>query len=93
MARVIEQAADLGGLRCAIYAEVITYSNRSVDLLVWAIRGIEDPDELGRLRALVWEFHAGNALVFGDLMAEIEARAAVMAARREQVEIFGADAG
>ena len=72
---------------------MITYSNRGVDLLVRAIRGVEDCDELGRLRALVWEFHAGNALVFGDLMAEIEARAAAVAARREQVEIFGVDAG
>jgi hypothetical protein len=30
--------------------EVITYSNRGVDLLVRAIRGADDGDELGRLR-------------------------------------------
>jgi len=72
---------------------VITYSNRGVDLLVRAIRGVDDGDELGRLRALVWEFHAGNALVFGELMAEIEARTSALSARREQVEIFGVDAG
>jgi len=58
-----------------------------------AIRGVEDFEELGRLRAVVWEFHAGNALVFGDLMAEIEARAAALSARLEQVEIFGVDVG
>jgi hypothetical protein len=41
----------------------------------------------------VWEFHAGNALAFGDLMAEIEARAAALSALLEQRELFGADAG
>ena len=67
---------------------MITYADRGTELLERAIRSVEDVDELAKLRALVWEFHAGNALVFGDLMAQIEARASALLARREQAELF-----
>ena len=72
---------------------VITHSNRGVELLLRAIRSVETFDELARLRALIWENYAANALLFGDLMAEVERRIAVLQARLEQGEIFAGGAG
>jgi hypothetical protein len=93
MAGESEASSGPPGPKSAIRNRVITYASRSVELLMRAIRGVEDFEELGRLRAVVWEFHAGNALVFGDLMGEIEARTAQLSALLEQRELFGADAG